>query len=102
MTAFYNSVKSELGKGKQRFFIIILSEMYKSHITAILSLNMSDKSKKRLLEIEKYTMEQVNDIYNETYKFKTIKILRKTNYLAYSIGSILYKTYQNLLVISGR
>lgn len=102
MTALYNSVKSELGKGKQRFFIIILSEMYKSHITAILSLKISDKSKKRLLEIEKYTKKQVNDIYQETYKYKTIKVLRKTNYLTYSIGSILYKIYQKVLVISGR
>ncbi len=102
MTSYYNMVRNDLDDGKCKFFLTILSEMYKSHITAILSLKISIQSKQRMLDIEHYTRDMVREVFDETNKYKTIRILRSTDYMAYALGSVAYKIYQKFLAISGR
>ena len=102
MIMFYKRHQSELGPGKRKYFIIILSEMYKSHITAILSLNISKSAFKRMKEIEAFAKREVPDIFIETEKYKTIYWLRRTHFLLYPAGSIGYKLYQKYLVAAGR
>ena len=102
MLNYYNDRKKELSTAKQNYFMVILSEMYKSHITAILSLDVSNAAKQRMLDIEHYLKTNVSDIYNNTNKYKTVHILRLTNYSLYSVGSIAYKMYQKILPLIGR
>ena len=102
MTAYYKSTREKLGKGQQNFFVTILSEMYKSYIMTILSLSISKEAKDRLFDIEAYTRSIVPDIFSETYKYKTISALRRTNYTTYFAESEAYKLYQKLLKIVGR
>lgn len=102
MTMYYKNLRSSLGRGKQRYFITILSEMYKSHVTAILSLTISKLAKQRLTDIESYMRETVPDIYSETNRYRTIRVLRNTNYLAYAPGSLAYKAYQRVLKLLRR
>jgi len=102
MLSYYINKKDSMGKGKCLFFVTILSEMYKSHITAILSLEISQTSKSRLLDIEHYLNSQSPEVYKYTEHYKTIKVLRSTRYLSYVPGSIAYKIYQKALASIGR
>ena len=102
MLNYYLEKKDGLSVAKQNYFKVILSEMYKSHITAILSLDISESAKNRLLDLEKYLKNNAMDIYLSTDKYKTIRILRKTNYSFYIPGSIAYKLYQKILQLMGR
>ena len=98
MILFYKKHSPELGPGKKKYFVTILSEMYKSHITAILSLDISKAALKRLRLIENFTKSEAPDIYYETQKYKTVVLLRKSGMLLYPIGSISYKLYQRFLI----
>lgn len=102
MIKYYAEKKDELTPAKKSYFRVILSEMYKSHITAILSLDISDTAKQRMISIEKYLKENARDIFDSTNNYKTINILRSTNYAAYTMGSVAYKMYQKILPLLGR
>lgn len=97
MIQYYNVWFDKLDKGKQSYFNTILSGMLKSHITAILSLKITFKSKKRLLDIEKYVKYHANTVYETSDQYKIIRLLRKTKYMIYPVGSILYRLYQKIL-----
>lgn len=97
MIQYYNTWFEKLDKSKQSYFNIILSGMLKSHITAILSLKISFKSFKRLVEIENYVKCNAKTVFETSNQYKTIRILRQTKYIIYPFGSIIYKLYQKVL-----
>ena len=97
MISYFNENKYRLGQGRKSYFIVILSEMFKSHITAILSLKISKHSFSRLLELDKYVEENSKEIFYNTNNYRTVFWLRKTKYLFYLPGSISYRIYQKIL-----
>lgn len=95
MVELYNSQKN-LTKEKDEFFVLILGAMTKSHILAILSLDVNFNNYKRLCEFDKFVSDS-ESIYKESSKYLPVKILRKTNYLTYSLESFAYKFHQKIL-----
>lgn len=102
MLTYFNSVYDEISVAKRNFFEMVLGNMYKSHVSAILSLKTCRKTLDRLCRMERETKSTNVKIYDQCSRFKTIDILRRSNYLAYWPGSIAYKFYQFVLAKLGR
>lgn len=75
-------------------FIHMMDDVYTA---AILSLDVNTNSLKRLKEIEDFTKKNAEKVYKESNKYKVIKILRKSNYHLYALGSIAFKLYHKVL-----
>lgn len=102
MLQFYEEKYDDLSEQKRSYFEVILSGMMKSHITAILSLNTNRSSFVRLCKFENNTLKKNQRIFNATNRYRVVKILRKSRYKLYWIGSLSYKVYQHLLSYIGR
>lgn len=102
MLQYYEEQYDKLSEQKRSYFEVILSGMMKSHITAILSLNTNRSSSLRLDKFENNTLKKNQRVFNMTNRFKVVKILRKSHYKLYWIGSLSYKVYQRLLSCIGR
>lgn len=97
MIRYFEKYSETLSEEKKKYFEIILAGMLKSHTAAILSLDVNTNSLKRLKEIEDFTKKNAEKVYKESNKYKVIKILRKSNYHLYALGSIAFKLYHKVL-----
>jgi len=102
MLQYYEEQYNNLSEQKRNYFEVILSGMMKSHITAILSLDTNRSSFERLCKFENNSLKKNQRIFDVTNRFKVVKILRKSHYKLYWIGSLSYKVYQRLLSYIGR
>lgn len=97
MIGMYNSQSGDMSEGKRKYYNLILSDMVKSHITAILSLKTSIKNFRRLASFDKGIKLLNEEIFSYANKYKVIRLLRSSRYLLYWIGSPAYKMYKEVL-----
>lgn len=85
--------KDMLSEGQKRYFDVILSNMVKSHITAILSLQRSKENYEKMIEFNASIKSTIPGIFNIGNNSMFVKLARKKSYLIYIMESIMYCLY---------
>ena len=93
--AYYkeNLKKSQLTLGQKKYFDVVLNNMVKSHITAILSLKRSSENYMRMKTFNEFIRKEIPEIYDIGNNSAFVRLVRCNNYIIYWAESVAFCTY---------
>lgn len=93
--AYYkeNLKKSQLTLGQKKYFDVVLNNMVKSHITAILSLKRCSENYMRMKTFNEFVRKEIPEIYDKGNNSAFVRLVRCNNYIIYWAESVAFCTY---------
>ncbi len=88
-----NLESDSLTDGQKKYFDVVINNMVKSHITAILSLKRNSHNHVRMIDFNSFIFNEVPEIYERGNKSLFVKMARNGNYMLYWMESIAFEVF---------